>query len=155
MEDKLFWAVIGALISAILALVSTVLNYSSNKRLKELSKNYDILKLDLDKLKSMRKEIGGFKLPLIPSSQEIKSSNGDALIPVFSQLNPIYKEAQMVLLNEIERFPLTIQEEIKYRINDVGDKISSHSIAKQYDFILWATKMLNKEIERLRANWKK
>lgn len=154
MNDQVLLAVLGALLSSILSLISTYLAFSSSKKLNQLSKDYDLLKDDMDVLKSLRQDMGNSILPNIPPIEEIRESNGEVLFPVHEKLDPIFRKTANSLLTEIDRFPDKIQNEIRDRLEDIRKtKLLTHTVGKQYDFIIWTTRTLNEEIESLRKRW--
>lgn len=151
-------ALIGAVIAGLISLIVAALNFIASSRLKRMSRQYDLLKLDLEHLDKVQDEIGFLVMPKLPDLSEIETlpsaTQTEIWQGVFDELNPVYMRACTIMLRHRVVFSDEIQKELEERINIIDRASGVAGIAHRLDFMSWSVNAVQDRISTLRAEWK-
>ncbi len=155
--DKQLVAIAGAIIAGCISLVVAYINLRSSARLNKLSREYDLLKRDLDALDSIKRELNSITLPRMPDASELKAKPQEELSSylqnVLDKLHEPFKKVSGILLREKSLFPTETQQELVEKYNYVVNTTGGGMVASRMEFIIWAQNTVDNQISNVRERW--
>jgi len=155
--DRLTLAVAGSVIAGVVSLAVAYVNWRSSRRLLTLSRQYDLLKIDLERLTDLAAQIGSATLPDLPTEADVKDLSGDertALIKAdLERVEPHFGKVADAMLRTRATFPSGIQEEMVARLKTTDDRNGYLRLVAKHQFIVWAATAVDQQIETVRRNW--
>lgn len=157
--DQITLAVAGSVVAGIVSLVVAYINLRSSRRLNQLSRQYDLLKLDLERLGNLSTKISSVLLPNLPTPEQIAELTSEELNAELQRdhdrVAPHFTTVADAMLQARTLFSDATQAELRRRIQEAQKANNVQSLLAKFNFIVWAAEAVDQQVANVRRQWTK